>query len=53
MNENTTIAAYYFQKCWEIFNNEVVKPQLNVVDYWWRFKSCRPHGPVSFRRTGF
>ena len=37
-NENPAIAAYYFQKCWQIFYEEVVKPQLNVVDYWWRFE---------------
>ena len=38
LNDNPAIAAYYFQKCWEIFYREVVKPQLNVVDYWWRFE---------------
>ena len=38
LNENLAIAAYYFQKCWQIFYEEVVMPQLNVVDYWWRFE---------------
>ena len=38
LNENPAIAAYYFQKRWEIFYEEVVKLQLNVVDYWWRFE---------------
>ena len=38
LNDNPAIAAYYFQKCWEIFYEEVVKPQLDVVDYWWRFE---------------
>ena len=34
LNDNPAIAAYYFQKRWQIFYEEVVKPQLNVVDYW-------------------
>ena len=38
LNDNPAIAAYYFQKRWEIFFKEVVKPQLKVVDYWWRFE---------------
>jgi hypothetical protein len=38
LNENPAIAAYYFQKRWEIFYEEVVKRQLKVVDYWWRFE---------------
>ena len=38
LNENPAIAAYYFKKRWEIFYDEVVKPQLDVVDYWWRFE---------------
>jgi ATP-dependent DNA helicase PIF1 len=38
LNANPAIAAYYFQKRWEIFYEEVVKPQLDVVDYWWRFE---------------
>jgi ATP-dependent DNA helicase PIF1 len=38
LNDNPAIAAYYFQKCWEIFYKEVVKPQLKVIDYWWRFE---------------
>jgi ATP-dependent DNA helicase PIF1 len=38
LNDNPAIAAYYFQKRWEIFYEEVVKPQLDVVDYWWRFE---------------
>jgi ATP-dependent DNA helicase PIF1 len=38
LNQNPAIAAYYFQKRWEIFFEEVVKPQLNVVDHWWRFE---------------
>jgi ATP-dependent DNA helicase PIF1 len=38
LNDNPAIAAYYFQKRWQIFYEVVVKPQLNVVDYWWRFE---------------
>lgn len=38
LNNNPAIAAYYFQKRWEIFYQEVVKPQLDVVDHWWRFE---------------
>ena len=38
LNENPAIAAYYFQKCWKVFFEEVVKPQLHVVDHWWRFE---------------
>ena len=38
LNDNPAIAAYYFQKHWEIFYEEVVKSQLDVVDYWWRFE---------------
>lgn len=38
LNANPAIAAYYFQKRWEIFYEEVVKPQLDVVDHWWRFE---------------
>jgi hypothetical protein len=33
LNENPAIAAYYFQKRWGIFFEEVVQPQLKVVDY--------------------
>jgi len=38
LNNNPAIAAYYFQKRWQIFYQEVVQPQLDVVDYWWRFE---------------
>jgi len=38
LNENPAIAAYRFQKCWEIFYEEVVKLQLGVVDHWRRFE---------------
>jgi ATP-dependent DNA helicase PIF1 len=38
LNDNPAIAAYYFQKRWQIFYDEVVKPQLGVIDYWWRFE---------------
>jgi hypothetical protein len=38
LNENPAIAAYYFQKRWKVFFEEVVGPQLNVVDHWWRFE---------------
>ena len=34
LNENPAIAAYYFQKRWKVFFEEVVKPQLHVVDHW-------------------
>ena len=38
LNDNPAIAAYYFQKRWKIFFDEVVEPQLDVVDHWWRFE---------------
>jgi len=34
LNDNPAIAAYYFQKHWEILYEEVVKLQLDVVDDW-------------------
>jgi hypothetical protein len=38
LNDNPAIAAFYFQKRWKIFYDEVVEPQLDVVDHWWRFE---------------
>jgi hypothetical protein len=35
LNNNPAIAAYYFQKCWEIFFEEVIKPKFKIKDFWW------------------
>ena len=40
LDENPAIAAYRFQKCWEIFYEEVVKLQLGVVQ-----AAGRPQAP--------
>ena len=38
LNNNPTIAAYYFQKCWQIFFEEVMVPKFNIIDWWWRYE---------------
>src|SRR6266496_1114972 len=38
LNENPGIAAYYFQKRWELYLKLVLKPKFNVVDYWFRYE---------------
>ncbi|KAJ8469320.1 hypothetical protein ONZ45_g16931 [Pleurotus djamor] len=38
LNQNPAIAAYYFQKRWDIFFHGFVKPKWNVTDYWWRYE---------------
>jgi hypothetical protein len=35
LNNNPAIAAYYFQKRWQIFFDEVIKPKFKIKDYWW------------------
>jgi ATP-dependent DNA helicase PIF1 len=35
---NMAIAAYYFQKRWELFYEHVLKKKLKVKDYWWRYE---------------
>jgi ATP-dependent DNA helicase PIF1 len=38
LNNNPAIASYYFQKRWEIFFEEVLKPKFKVKDHWWRYE---------------
>jgi hypothetical protein len=38
LNNNPAIAAYYFQKCWEIFFEEVIKPKFKIKDFWWWYE---------------
>jgi hypothetical protein len=38
LNENPAIAAYYFQKRWQVFFEDYLKPILKVKDFWWRFE---------------
>ena len=38
LNNNPAIAAFYFQKRWEIFFAEVLKPKFKVKYYWWRYE---------------
>jgi hypothetical protein len=33
LNNNPAIAAYYFQKRWQVFFDEVIKPKLKIKDY--------------------
>lgn len=38
LNDNPAIAAYYFQKRWEVFFEEVIKPKFKIKDFWWRYE---------------
>jgi hypothetical protein len=38
LNNNPAIAAYYFQKHWQIFFDEVIKPKFKIKDYWWQYE---------------
>ena len=38
LNNNPAIAAYYFQKRWEVFFAEVIKPKFKIKDFWWRYE---------------
>ena len=38
LNDNPAIAAYYFQKRWQVFFEEVLKPKFKIKDYWWRYE---------------
>ena len=38
LNENPAIAGYYFQKRWNIFFENYIKPVFKVTDYWWRYE---------------
>ena len=48
LNDNPAIAAYYFQKCWEVFFEEVIKPKFKIKDFWqyeWQHRgSSHVHG---------
>lgn len=38
LNSNPHIAAFYFNRRWEIFFEEVLKPKFDIVDFWYRFE---------------
>ena len=38
LNENPAIAAYWFQKRWELFFTHVLKKKFKIKDYWWRYE---------------
>ena len=38
LNNNPAIAAYYFQKRWEVFFEEVIQKKFDVKDFWWRYE---------------
>jgi ATP-dependent DNA helicase PIF1 len=38
LNNNPAIAAYYFQRRWQIFFDEVIKPKFKIKDSWWRYE---------------
>ena len=38
LNENPAIAAYWFQKRWELFFEHVLKKKFKIKDYWWRYE---------------
>lgn len=38
LNNNPAIAAFYFQKRWQIFFDEVIRPKFKIKDYWWRYE---------------
>jgi hypothetical protein len=38
LNENPAIAAYYFQKRFEIYFQHYLKPKFGIKDFWWRFE---------------
>ena len=38
LNDNPGIAAYYFQKRWELYLKHVLKPKFKITDYWYRYE---------------
>jgi len=38
LNNNPAVAAYYFQKRWEVFFEEVIQKKFDVKDFWWRYE---------------
>src|SRR6202047_4147949 len=38
LNNNPAIAAYYFQKRWQVYFEEVIQPKFKIKDYWWRYE---------------
>jgi len=36
--ENPAIAEYYFQKRWNIFFENYIKPIFKATDYWWQYE---------------
>ena len=38
LNENPAIAAYWFQKRWELFFKHVLQKKFKIKDYWWRYE---------------
>jgi len=43
LNNNPATAAYYFQKRWQIFFDEVIKPKFKIKDHWWQYE-LQHHG---------
>ena len=37
LNENPAIAAYWFQKRWELFFKHVMQKKFKIKDYWWAY----------------
>jgi hypothetical protein len=38
LNDNPAIAAYYFQKRFEIYFEHYIKPKFKVKEFWWRYE---------------
>jgi Helitron helicase-like domain at N-terminus len=38
LNNNHAIAAYYFQKRWELFLKHVLTPKFGIRDFWYRYE---------------
>jgi ATP-dependent DNA helicase PIF1 len=38
LNDNPAIAAYWFQKRWELYLKHVLKPKFKITDYWYRYE---------------
>ncbi|KAK4699420.1 ATP-dependent DNA helicase PIF1, partial [Phenoliferia sp. Uapishka_3] len=38
LNNNPHIAAWYFQRRWEVYFKEFLTPKLGVVDHWYRYE---------------
>jgi ATP-dependent DNA helicase PIF1 len=38
LNQNPAIAAWYFQKRWDLFFKCILKPKFKIKDWWFRFE---------------